>query len=1149
MPAPKPQDRLTIAELKVRLDLREEIERRCGPLTQKGGRLVTTCPLPGHVERTPSFGINIDDHRTYHCFGCGGHGDVIDFITQVDGITAGELLAQYDTGVVSMPASRVRPAPPPKAQPDYTVITPVPPTARSYKSRAGGFRALQGDTPRTVPLHRPRMPNDPSQLTVDAEYVYRDADGNLLGYVIRSLIPDAATGRMTKLTPAITWVRLKDGTETWAMAHWPDPMPLYGLDDLARTDSLVPVVIPEGEKAKDAAAALLAGHPFVALSWCGGTNKVTAADWTPVRGRTVILLPDADAVGYAAMLELWDILEGLGCTVFFVAPPEGADKGWDIADARDTQWTTRNVIEWLENSNDDRLDLEKLHTEATLREDALRQAEIAARDAAKAAAVSTTPSAGVTTDTLDALLAADDTGSTDDENDPETAATTSRHDDEVTADGVLLGAVYEALSAGQPSPVDLDTLAAAYRRGNAAWIRFRTVSLHSKAFDYLAFEKTVTDHLATMAEAGASEVGAAEDDIVDVDAEVVGLDHPEPEAFITDVLAQIAAGTADATRLFDTDVMDCAANLALDDATAFGRVKAAMRGKVNQRDWQAALKPVIEAVRGRRREEAIAAGEMPFKALGYDGDVYTFISQTTQQEVSLTTSGMKPATLFRLAEMEVWDGLYGGERGIDWHGAINHIMAMAHGEGILDLAAKRRGVGVWRERNTTIAHLGETVIRDGVALTPFEASSRHGIYSGRSAIISAETYQQTAPLDVEEANKLVRICSQFAWSHELEGHLLAGWFATSIICGSTPWRSHIWLVGPSGSGKSTIIEQIVKKIVGRIGIIYDGTVSEAALRQRAGVDARPIVVDEAEGDSDKAQKRIAAILELARAMSSGGKGGRGTQSGTAMDFELRSQLMLASVNTQLTQRADASRMTVLDLRKVDPTPENNAKFEKLRENIEAVVTDDWVVGLYRRMIEMIDVVIANHAVFKSAISARTRDSRSGDQLATLISGAMALQSDHVFTKQEAADFVSIYGDFFQGQADVVESDEERARSMFMQIPVRIPGTSEERTVGHLLEVAFKVVAQEGLPANEAKEILANEAKIKIEGHTIIIATGSSVLKEGMRRANAPWTQWTNVLARLPGGRGSKDYGCARFSGLGSVRAVAIPAPSLGITPA
>jgi DNA primase len=52
-------------------------------LRRSGGEFVACCPF--HNEKTPSFTVN-DAKSFYHCFGCGAHGDVLDFVQQTQGV-------------------------------------------------------------------------------------------------------------------------------------------------------------------------------------------------------------------------------------------------------------------------------------------------------------------------------------------------------------------------------------------------------------------------------------------------------------------------------------------------------------------------------------------------------------------------------------------------------------------------------------------------------------------------------------------------------------------------------------------------------------------------------------------------------------------------------------------------------------------------------------------------------------------------------------------------------------------------------------------------------------------------------------------------------------------------------------------------------
>lgn len=63
----------------------------CDPQRAGGSRYVCNCPFHG-PEETPSLFLYPDHH--YHCFGCGEHGDVIDFVQKRRGCSFTEAL-QY----------------------------------------------------------------------------------------------------------------------------------------------------------------------------------------------------------------------------------------------------------------------------------------------------------------------------------------------------------------------------------------------------------------------------------------------------------------------------------------------------------------------------------------------------------------------------------------------------------------------------------------------------------------------------------------------------------------------------------------------------------------------------------------------------------------------------------------------------------------------------------------------------------------------------------------------------------------------------------------------------------------------------------------------------------------------------------------------
>ena len=212
-------------------------------------------------------------------------------------------------------------------------------------SMGDAYRQLGGETaqPRRINGHQP-LPAEPKRRVVmpvpnaaadcacvhpylgppSARWTYFDGNGEVLGYVARY---DPA-GERKQIVP---WTFDGDG---WGMGQWPQPRPLYGLQELAaRPDA--PVLIVEGEKAADAARKF--AGPYVVITWPAGAAAWDRADWTQIRGRKALLWPDADEPGVKAMQQIAATIhqEALEVKVIDIA---GLEDGWDAADAAFRSW-------------------------------------------------------------------------------------------------------------------------------------------------------------------------------------------------------------------------------------------------------------------------------------------------------------------------------------------------------------------------------------------------------------------------------------------------------------------------------------------------------------------------------------------------------------------------------------------------------------------------------------------------------------------------------------------------------------------------------------------------------------------------------------------------------------------------------------------
>jgi hypothetical protein len=169
----------------------------------------------------------------------------------------------------------------------------------------------------------------------DRRFAYKNADGKVLGYVLRW---DAHNGTDKDIRPATFW-RNGSGKGKWQLKIWPGKRPLFGLDQLAAKPDAI-VLLVEGEKAAEAvehgplADALKWGKvEVIGITWPGGTNAIARADFQPLAGRDVIVLPDHDQAGEKAADALVDELRPLGLKrLRRWRPPEQAPATWDIAD-------------------------------------------------------------------------------------------------------------------------------------------------------------------------------------------------------------------------------------------------------------------------------------------------------------------------------------------------------------------------------------------------------------------------------------------------------------------------------------------------------------------------------------------------------------------------------------------------------------------------------------------------------------------------------------------------------------------------------------------------------------------------------------------------------------------------------------------------
>ncbi|WP_198157716.1 DUF927 domain-containing protein [Methylobacterium nodulans] len=189
--------------------------------------------------------------------------------------------------------------------------------------------------PDNAPPAFPRRHRDHGEPA--AVWAYPDAEGRVLFYACRFALADGG-----KTYCPLTLFEFPNGALRWIWKGPPVPRPLYGLDQLAARPEAY-VLLCEGEKSADAARTLV--PDYVAITSPNGSKNARYADWSPLRGRHVVIWPDADKPGLDYAHEAATLALRAGAfSVALVEPPADVSAvGWDAADALDEGWTAERA--------------------------------------------------------------------------------------------------------------------------------------------------------------------------------------------------------------------------------------------------------------------------------------------------------------------------------------------------------------------------------------------------------------------------------------------------------------------------------------------------------------------------------------------------------------------------------------------------------------------------------------------------------------------------------------------------------------------------------------------------------------------------------------------------------------------------------------
>lgn len=543
------------------------------------------------------------------------------------------------------------------------------------------------------------------------------------------------------------------------------------------------------------------------------------------------------------------------------------------------------------------------------------------------------------------------------------------------------------------------------------------------------------------------------------------------------------------------------------------------------------IEPTVEK---RKKEKArpVSIGDAPFRMLGYNRGVYFYLPRRGGQVVELKAHEHTELRLYALAPLTYWQQIVDAKDEMpndkQWKQIAHTLIQNQHDEGIFE-GTKLRGRGAWMDGRRVIVHTGSEAIIDGTAVALDAVNSRY-------------IYEVAPPWDFgfgdaatnAEAHRLVQVCERLTWEEKLSGALLAGWCVIAPVCGALPWRPHIWITGSSGSGKTTAQNDIAGRIVGPSAERFDGGTSEAAIRQTLAHDARPVILDEAEGEDQDSIKQMQGVLKLARVASSGGKITKGGSSHRAIDFIVRSCFCFSSIHTSLRLQSDESRVTKLVLL---PNMRGDADrhYRDLIRDINAWFTPEYAAAMFARTVDNLPALLKNIATFTQAAAIEFKSRRAADQIGAMLAGYFLCHSTREIGADEASSFIR-KNEWTEHIPVTAQSDELRLFQFIMTRRIRatVGGGTGDHTIGGLLEMA-RMGDDKGRDAGVALGAYG----IKVHQSEIYVSNDAQNLRELFLRDAPQYAgDWRRPLMQLPGA--ARTSGGVRFGPGLNTRAVVLP---------
>jgi hypothetical protein len=301
--------------------------------------------------------------------------------------------------------------------------------------------------------------------------------------------------------------------------------------------------------------------------------------------------------------------------------------------------------------------------------------------------------------------------------------------------------------------------------------------------------------------------------------------------------------------------------------------------------------------------------------------------------------------------------------------------------GLFSAIDKVKGRGAWRASN------GALLFHSGDALWRSDVRDRDGnlkelptgfvgnmLYQARPPIYAP--WPEPVDLKNNPARKLLQALRGWNWTRpQVDPVLMLGWIAAAMLGGALAWRPTVFAIGDKAVGKSTL-QDLIKGVFGD-GLLSTSDTTEAGIFQLLKQDTLPVAVDELEAEADN--RKVMAVVHLARLAASGAQRFRGGADHVGSQFRAQSSFFFSSINPPPLKPQDVSRMAIIRAKRLDPKKSGDAP--------PTIDADTCGPMLLRRLMDEWSRFDLAFAAYRGVLRDAGHDGRAQDTLGTLLACA------------------------------------------------------------------------------------------------------------------------------------------------------------------